>query len=167
MYNNFFPENVVDELENNLGRVTTITGSLKISRSFPIVSLDFFKKLVEIQGVRPAESEAKWDELKDSHYSLEILENENLQKLFPDGSNVTITQRLVLTYIYTPTHKNQEVNADKKVPSVKIFKLYQYENPACNSILFLLRFALLYFFHKECQGAQKMQIKHKSLISEE
>ena len=117
LYNNFFPENVVDELENNLGRVTTITGSLKISRSFPIVSLDFFKKLVEIQGVRPAESEAKWDELKDSHYSLEILENENLQKLFPDGSNVTITQRLVITYIYTPTHKNQEVNAaDMKVP---------------------------------------------------
>ena len=83
----------MDELEKNLGRVTTITGSLKISRSFPIVSLDFFKKLVEIQGVRPAESLEKWDDLKVSHYSLEILENENLQKLFPENSNVIITQR--------------------------------------------------------------------------
>jgi len=55
--------------------------------------LDFFKKLVEIQGVRPAESLEKWDDLKVSHYSLEILENENLQKLFPEGSNVIITQR--------------------------------------------------------------------------
>lgn len=167
MYNNFFPENVVDELENNLGRVTTITGSLKISRSFPIVSLDFFKKLVEIQGVRPAESEAKWDELKDSHYSLEILENENLQKLFPDGSNVTITQRLVLTYIYTPTHKNQEVNADKKVPCENFQITYINTKTLVIHSIFLLRFALLYFFHKECQGPQKMQIKHKSLISEE
>ena len=46
-----FTENVVDELEDNLGRVTVITGSLKVSRSFPIVSLDFFKSLREIQGI--------------------------------------------------------------------------------------------------------------------
>ena len=82
---NLFLENVVDELEKNLGKVKVITGSLKISRSFPIVSLDFFKSLKEVQGATTADTV---DKVK---YSLEILENENLQKLFPANSNVTIT----------------------------------------------------------------------------
>ena len=83
-----FLENVVDELEKNLGRVTVITGSLKVSRSFPIVSLDFFKNLKEIQGTSTEDTVEK-----KSHYSLEILENENLQKLFPEDSKVKITTR--------------------------------------------------------------------------
>ena len=82
---------MVDELEDNLGRVTVITGSLKVSRSFPIVSLDFFKNLREIQGISTEDIDI--DIEKKAHYSLELLENENLQKLFPANSNVTITQR--------------------------------------------------------------------------
>ena len=79
-------QNVVDELEKNLDKVTVITGSLKISRSFPIVSLDFFKHLKEIQGA------ITYDPYNQkTHYSLEILENENLQKLFPLDSKVRIT----------------------------------------------------------------------------
>ena len=148
--------------------MTTITGSLKISRSFPIVSLDFFKKLVEIQGVRPAESEAKWDELKDSHYSLEILENENLQKLFPDGSNVIITQRLVLTYIYTPTQRIKKLMLIWKC-LVKIFKLYQYEKP-CNSNFFY--FVLRYFIfsirnakvHKKCKSSTNLSFQKSEIV---
>ncbi len=42
-------ENVVHELKKYLGKVQIITGSLKISRSFPIISLDFFQSLKEIQ----------------------------------------------------------------------------------------------------------------------
>jgi hypothetical protein len=48
-FKNRFPENVVEELQRHLNRVRTITGSLKIARSFPIVSLDFFQNLEEIQ----------------------------------------------------------------------------------------------------------------------
>ena len=73
---------MVDELQKNLGQVSVITGTLKISRSFPIISLDFFKSLKEVQGVYSP------DTIKKVQYSLEILENENLQKLFPDDSKV-------------------------------------------------------------------------------
>lgn len=75
----------MDELERYLSRIKTITGSLKISRSFPIISLDFFKKLEKIQGIHTADS------MNTNHYSLEILENENLQQLFPSTSKVAIS----------------------------------------------------------------------------
>lgn len=65
--------------------MTVITGSLKISRSFPIISLDFFKSLTEIQGTQSPDNQP------NQRYSLEILENENLQKLFPAESKVKIT----------------------------------------------------------------------------
>ncbi len=81
-------KNVVDELEKNLGKVIVITGSLKISRSFPIISLDFFKSLQEIQGTTSPDIE---DRKVKNVYSLEIIENENLQKLFPPESKVKIT----------------------------------------------------------------------------
>ena len=82
-------KNIVDELGKNLDKVSVITGSLKISRSFPIVSLDFFKNLKEIQGAITPDTNLA----TKTHYSLEILENENLQKLFPANSNVRITFR--------------------------------------------------------------------------
>ena len=68
--------------------MTVITGSLKVSRSFPIVSLDFFKNLKEIQGTSTEDTVEK-----KSHYSLEIMENENLKTFFPANSLVKITQR--------------------------------------------------------------------------
>ena len=83
---------MVDELAKNLGQVSVITGTLKISRSFPIISLDFFKSLKEVQGIKSPDVEDSSQNSKP-HYSLEILENENLQKLFPTGSKVTITSR--------------------------------------------------------------------------
>ena len=75
---------MVDELQKNLGQVSVITGTLKISRSFPIISLDFFKSLTEVQGVSSPDS------IKKVQYSLEILENENLQNLFPTDSKVCL-----------------------------------------------------------------------------
>ena len=80
-----FAENVVDELLKNLGQVSVITGTLKISRSFPIISLDFFKSLTEVQGITTKDSPTSVTKVQ---YSLEILENENLQKLFPTDSKV-------------------------------------------------------------------------------
>lgn len=85
-----FSENVVEELQRHLSRVKTITGSLKIARSFPIVSLDFFQNLEEILGIHPQDSKDK------KHYSITIMENENLQKLFPlrpNGKAVKIKTR--------------------------------------------------------------------------
>ena len=67
-------------LKENLGKVKIITGSLKIKRSFPIMSLDFFESLEMIEGIQP--EPARGDE-PTNKYSLEISENENLQKLFP------------------------------------------------------------------------------------
>ena len=88
------PANIVKHLEENLGKVKIITGSLKIKRSFPIMSLDFFKSLELIQGIQ---TETAKGEEPTNKYSLEISENENLQKLFPireDGSSVKIEWRL-------------------------------------------------------------------------
>ena len=89
----FFAANIVRHLKENLGKVKIITGSLKIKRSFPIMSLDFFESLEMIEGIQPVP--AKGEEPVNK-YSLEISENENLQKLFPilpDGSSVKIQWR--------------------------------------------------------------------------
>ena len=82
-----FVENIVQALEKYLGRVKIITGSLKIARSFPLISLDFFKSLKEIQGIYTDDSGNR-----KVAYALEILENENLQKLFPTVTNGSIVQ---------------------------------------------------------------------------
>lgn len=59
---------------------------MKISRSFNIISLDFFKSLTAIEGTTSPDTR-----VHTNQYSLEILENENLQKLFPESSRVKIT----------------------------------------------------------------------------
>ena len=79
-----FAANVVQQLEQYLGKVKEITGGLKISRTYALVSLDFFRNLQYIRGK---------NKYGDNKYSLTILENENLQKLFPvreDGSTVRV-----------------------------------------------------------------------------
>ena len=83
----FFPANIVPALKENLGKVKTITGSLQIKRSFPIMSLDFFDSLELIQGIQTKEATSH----QTNQFSLEITENENLQKLFPfKSSNKTV-----------------------------------------------------------------------------
>jgi len=76
--------NVVQHLSKYLGRIRHISGFLKIARTYAVVSLDFFKSLETIQG-RNVYGENK--------FSLTLMQNENLQKLFPvreDGSTVRI-----------------------------------------------------------------------------
>jgi insulin receptor len=43
-------ENVVKELDENLSMVEEIEGYLKIVRSFPLISLNFLRKLRVIHG---------------------------------------------------------------------------------------------------------------------
>lgn len=75
-------QNVINELEMALKDVEEIEGSLKIVRSFPIVSLSFFRSLRIIRGLRLE------NERERERYSLYVMDNQNLQDLFPN--NVTI-----------------------------------------------------------------------------
>lgn len=68
--------------------IKVISGMLKVSRSFALVSLYFLKSLERIEG----NLENKED------FSLTILENENLQKLFPDNARVKIHGRAFVHY---------------------------------------------------------------------
>ena len=45
-------ENVVKELEENLSMLEEIEGYLKIVRSFPLVSLNFLRRLKIIRGTK-------------------------------------------------------------------------------------------------------------------
>eukprot|EP00095_Tigriopus_kingsejongensis_P011344 maker-scaffold383_size189472-snap-gene-0.28 protein:Tk11344 transcript:maker-scaffold383_size189472-snap-gene-0.28-mRNA-1 annotation:"insulin receptor-2" len=69
-------KNVVQKLEEALSKVRIIEGSLKISRVFSLISLDFFTSLEVIEG-------------KDhgQEFSLTLLNNENLRKLFPTNAS--------------------------------------------------------------------------------
>jgi hypothetical protein len=72
--------------------VKEIRGFLKISRSYPIVALDFFRSLEIIRGI----DDSKASNSGKKFYSLQILENENLARLFPvrkNGSTVQIWQQ--------------------------------------------------------------------------
>lgn len=59
-------------METSLKDIEIIEGSLKITRSFPIVSLHFFKKLRVIKG----------QTLETNRYALYVMDNPNLQVLF-------------------------------------------------------------------------------------
>uniref|UniRef100_A0A8D9BPN7 receptor protein-tyrosine kinase n=1 Tax=Cacopsylla melanoneura TaxID=428564 RepID=A0A8D9BPN7_9HEMI len=64
--------NVVKELEDNLGMVEEIEGYLKIARSYPVMSLNFFKKLRVIRG----------RDLETNKFALVVLDNQNLMELW-------------------------------------------------------------------------------------
>lgn len=75
------------ELEENLGDIEEIAGYLKITRSFPLTNLNFFKNLRIIHGIH--------DFITPMNYALIVLENQNLQELWdwdnrPAKRNFTI-----------------------------------------------------------------------------
>ncbi|KAL6267449.1 hypothetical protein P5V15_000525 [Pogonomyrmex californicus] len=70
--------NIMNELADAFGLVEEITDYLKITHSFPITSLSFFKKLKVIKG----------ENLDINNASLVVLDNPNLSSLFPQ--NITI-----------------------------------------------------------------------------
>ncbi|PNF35477.1 Insulin-like receptor [Cryptotermes secundus] len=65
-------KNVVKELDENLSMVEEIEGYLKIVRSFPLISLNFLRKLRVIHGKT----------LDSGKYSFVLLDNQNLQELW-------------------------------------------------------------------------------------
>lgn len=72
--------NIMNELADAFGLIEEITEYLKITHSFPITSLNFFKKLKVIRG----------ENLDLNNASLVVLDNPNLSALFPPTQNLTI-----------------------------------------------------------------------------
>ncbi|RWS08270.1 insulin receptor-like protein [Dinothrombium tinctorium] len=64
--------NVIKELEESLKDLEVITDYLKVTRSYPLISLHFLKNLRLIKGVN----------MDRSNYSLLVFDNQNLQQLF-------------------------------------------------------------------------------------
>lgn len=82
-----YGNHIVRELEENLAAIEEIQGYLKVSRSFPLTSLNFLKNLRIIHG----------NKLEDNWYSLVVLENQNLQELWdwssrPQGLQLKIVK---------------------------------------------------------------------------
>ncbi|KAJ6634889.1 Insulin-like receptor [Pseudolycoriella hygida] len=64
-------QNVIKELEQSLSDIEEIEEGLKVIRSYPLISLSFFKKLRVIHGKNVQEN-----------YTLYVMDNQNLQSLF-------------------------------------------------------------------------------------
>lgn len=71
--------NVIRELEQNLQQLEEIRDFLKVSRSFPLITLNFLKKLRVIHG----------NVLERNEYSFVVLDNPNLQDLWTYDENNT------------------------------------------------------------------------------
>jgi insulin receptor len=71
--------NVIRELEENLQQLEEIRGFLKVARSFPLITLNFLKKLRVIHG----------EILERNMYSFLVLDNPNLQELWSWDENTT------------------------------------------------------------------------------
>nr|CDI30232.1 Insulin Receptor [Blattella germanica] len=65
-------KNVVKELEENLNMLEEIEGYLKIVRSFPLISLNFLRKLRVVHGKK----------LDSNKYAFVLPDNQNLQELW-------------------------------------------------------------------------------------
>ncbi|XP_043251642.1 insulin-like peptide receptor [Colletes gigas] len=83
--------NIMNELSEAFGLIEEITDYLKITRSFPITSLGFFKKLKVIKG----------ETLDTTDASLAVLDNPNLSNLFPPEQKIKI-ERGKLFFHYNP-----------------------------------------------------------------
>lgn len=73
-------KNIVKELEDSLNMIEEIDGYLKIVRSFPLISLNFFKNLKVIRG----------NYLDNGKYTLSVLDNQNLQELWDWSTHPSI-----------------------------------------------------------------------------
>lgn len=72
--------NIMNELADAFGLVEEITEYLKVTHSFPITSLSFFKKLKVIKG----------ENLDINNASFVVLDNPNLSDLFPPTQKIKI-----------------------------------------------------------------------------
>lgn len=69
----------MSKLDESLSMIEVIDGYLKVVRSFPLISLNFFKKLRHIRG----------NVLDNKKFVIFVLDNQNLQELW-DWTNRTL-----------------------------------------------------------------------------
>ncbi|XP_046460767.1 insulin-like peptide receptor isoform X3 [Daphnia pulex] len=90
-------DNIIQELERSLGSIEVIKGVLKITRSFPILSLSFFKSLRNITG-KPETEHSIGSKNFDDEYALTVQDNQNLQQLWPKTQNLTIFKKMLFHF---------------------------------------------------------------------
>lgn len=96
--------NVVKQLEDHLGQIKVIKKNLKITRSYPLVSLNFLKSLQRIE----------FDGARDAENAVMIMDNQNLQDLFDPPRNLTILNNGVIGFHYNPKLCMYKIEAFKK-----------------------------------------------------
>ncbi|XP_069673156.1 insulin-like peptide receptor isoform X2 [Periplaneta americana] len=107
-------KNVVKELEENLNMLEEIEGYLKIVRSFPLISLNFLRKLRVIHG--------KY--LDSGKYSFVLLDNQNLRELW-DWHTRKEDLRILngrLFFHFNPKLCMYKIEKMKEVAQLKDFK---------------------------------------------
>lgn len=121
--------NIVKELETFLSDIKVIQGSLSIIRSYPLLSLGFFKSLEVIEG----------DSTGKDKYGLRVLENQNLQELFTQ--NVTVKKgrlffhfnpKLCMGTIEAFRHNVVELSNITKLPGDEVAPNSNGDKIACN-----------------------------------
>ncbi|KZS17897.1 Tyrosine-protein kinase receptor [Daphnia magna] len=115
-------DNIIQELERSLGSIETIRGVLKITRSFPILSLSFFKSLKTITG-KPDAIHSSGSKNFDDEYALTVQDNQNLQQLWPKTQNLTIHKKVL--FHFNPKlclNLIEELVNSSRLPGAEVFK---------------------------------------------
>lgn len=121
--NSNISDNVVKELEKFLSDVEVIEGPLTIIRSYPLLSLGFFKKLRVIKG----------DVTGNTKYGIRVMENQNLQQLFPENQTVTVEHGRMAFHYNPKLCMNIIENFKKNVVDVRNEKELPIDEVATNS----------------------------------
>lgn len=129
-----YGNHIVRELEENLAAIEEIQGYLKVSRSFPLTSLNFLKNLHIIHGNR----------LEDNRYALLVLENQNLQELWNWSARPQDLQLKILKghlrFHYNPKlclseiDKLQEISGAPNYTNFDVARESNGDKVACNVI---------------------------------
>lgn len=122
-------DNIVRELETFLADIEEIEGNLSIVRSFPLISLGFFKNLRIVRGLTG----------EKDRYGIRVVENQNLQALF--AQNVTIEHgrmffhfnpKLCMNIIEEFKMNVREVRNQEKLPADEVAPNSNGDKIACN-----------------------------------
>lgn len=129
-----YGSHIVRELEENLAAIEEIHGYLKVSRSFPLTSLNFLKNLRVIHGTK----------LEDDRYALLVLENQNLQELWNWSSRPQESQLKILKghlrFHYNPKlcmsqiDKLQEISGAPEYTNFDVARESNGDKVACNVV---------------------------------
>ena len=120
-------------LKEGLGKIKVIRGSLIISRSAPIVSLDFFTDLEVIRNVHIDDGSSDVNdsiETRRTNYALELTENENLRVLFPEASRRANKKNVIIRSQKgedaQPERGSASIHYNPKLCKKEIKKLLEY-----------------------------------------